>query len=218
MNDFYPFQNQPLPYPYDALEPYIDQKTMELHHDKHLQTYIDQLNRALIPYPRLQTLSLEQLIQKAGSLPKEIGEPIANNAGGVYNHRLYFAGIRPPEEESPVGELSEAIDRTYGSFDAFKQAWKAAGLSVFGSGYVWLTVDPRDRLKMATTANQNTPLTSNLCPVLTMDVWEHAYYLKHYNKRGDYIDDWFRVVDWKAANENYLSCIKSEKKKNSHGR
>lgn len=206
-----PFINPPLPYEYDALEPYIDAQTMHLHHDKHLQAYTDHLNDALRGHPELQRLSLEQLLLAAGRLPKAVGVPIQHNAGGVYNHRLYFDELRPDGVRRPVGALAGAIDRTYGSFDTFQKLFSAAALSVFGSGYAWLVSDSRGRLDIITTPNQETPLTRGLCPVLTADVWEHAYYLKHYNQRANYLNDWFQVVDWDGANNRYLSCRKTRR-------
>ena len=207
MNDYYEFVNTPLPYAYSALEPYIDEKTMMLHHDKHLQTYIDKLNAALADYPCLQKLSLERLVCNTAGLPLSVRDTVKNNAGGVYNHRFYFEGMSPLQGAKPIGKLAAAINSTYGSADKFKSAFKAAAMLVFGSGYAWLTCDRCGTLKILTTANQDTPLTLNQCPILNIDVWEHAYYLKHYNKRADYIDDWFHVVDWERAEENYQKCI-----------
>lgn len=211
MNDFYKFINTPLPYLYDALEPYIDEKTMHLHHDRHLQTYIDNLNKALEGTPTLQKLSLEQLLLAAPCLlPLGVGTTVANNAGGVYNHRFYFSGLAPTGTRLS-GSLAYAIDDTYGSLDKFKDRFKTAALSVFGSGYAWLTTNKPGELKIITTANQNTPITQELCPVLCIDVWEHAYYLKHYNLRADYINDWWSVVNWETAvqcYDNRRSCFK----------
>lgn len=202
-NHFYPFVNQPLPYDFDALEPYIDEKTMYLHHNRHLQTYIDNLNSILQDNPNLQRFSLTQLIKNAPALPRELGISISRNAGGVFNHRFFFNGLTPDSDGEPVGMLAKAIDKSFGSFEDFKEQFKKAALSVFGSGYAWLTYD-RGRLRIITTANQNTPLTMGVCPIITIDVWEHAYYLKHYNVRSAYIDDWFNVVNWNMAEENYL--------------
>ena len=206
-NNYYPFVNLPLPYPYDELEPYIDTKTMELHHDKHLQTYINNLNDALKDCPGLQKLSLEQLIVSSARLPKDIGTKIHNNAGGVYNHRFFFSGMENPEDSmsGSCGGLEAEIVKTYGSFDNFKKEFKNAALSVFGSGYAWLMLC-RGKLSIITTANQNTPLEAGMCPLIALDVWEHAYYLKHYNVRAAYIDDWFNVVNWSMAEANYLKC------------
>ena len=208
MNEHYKFENTPLPYPYDAMEPYIDTKTMELHQSKHLQSYVDQLNQTLKEHPRLQRLSLEELIVNADRLPRHIETPIRNNAGGVYNHRFFFQGLKnaPPPDTAASGPLSRAIAADFGSMEQFKKSFKAAALSVFGSGYAWLTADRRGGLNIIITANQNTPLTENLCPVLTIDVWEHAYYLKYQNRRSDYIDGWFRVINWENAAERYAEC------------
>ncbi len=204
--EHYRFENTPLPYAYDALEPYIDALTMELHHDRHLQTYIDNLNAALSSQPRLQSMPLEQLILISGRLPKDVGVPIWRNAGGVYNHRFFFDGMNPDGALAPVGELSGAIAGTFGSFDNFKKEFADAAMSVFGSGYAWLVMDRRGRISVITTANQDTPLPLGYCPIVNIDVWEHAYYLKHYNRRADYIDDWFSVADWQKANDRYLAC------------
>lgn len=202
-NNYYPFFNLPLLYAYNALEPFIDEKTMYLHHDKHLQTYIDNLNAILKDQPKLQKLSLEQLIKIAGNLPKKLQISIRNNAGGVYNHRFFFQGIAPPIEKEPEGKLIQKINCQFGSFHNFKVEFKRSALSVFGSGYTWL-VSNRCKLKIITTPNQNCPLEQGFFPILTIDVWEHAYYLKHYNVRSGYVDDWFKIVDWNQAEQNFL--------------
>ena len=204
MNKYYPFNNPPLPYAYDALEPYIDTKTMELHHDKHLQTYVDNLNR-LLENSRFQNLSLEQLIYNAERLPDDISVPIRNNAGGVYNHWLYFEGMGNSKLKSPTGNMLKAINNEFGSFEKFKGEFSKAAMSVFGSGYAWL-VNDKGKLKIITTPNQNSPIEEGLCPILTIDVWEHAYYLKNYNVRKEYIDNWFNVVNWETAEKNYNEC------------
>ena len=181
----YPFTNPPLPYAYQALEPYIDEKTMKLHHDRHLQTYVDNLNKALADYSRFHNWTLEQLLYNIASLPEEIQTAVRNNGGGVYNHLLYFTGLAPASNQMPTGALAEAIRREYGSLDAFLKKFKEAALSVFGSGYAWLVVAADGSLMITTTKNQDTPLPLGLCPVFNLDVWEHAYYLKHYNLRAD---------------------------------
>lgn len=207
MNEHYIFQNHPLPYSYDALEPYIDAKTMQLHHDRHLQTYIDNLNKALKDCPRLQALSLERLICMSGQLPRDVRIPVSRNAGGVFNHRFFFEGMSARPRQLPTGRLSERIETDFGGFDGFKEKFKKAALSVFGSGYAWLVSDRRGRLKIVCTANQETPLSAGLTPIMCIDVWEHAYYLKHYNKRAEYIDAWFHVADWCRAENRYSSCV-----------
>lgn len=205
-NCFYPFVNYSLPYDYDALEPYIDEKTMHLHHDKHLQTYINNLNAVLEKFPQMQRLSLEQLIKISGRLNEHIQSAVRNNAGGVYNHRFFFEGLSNNSKRNSKSSLSKAIDKSFGNYDKFKDEFKKAALSVFGSGYAWL-VCGKCGLRITTTPNQNSPIETGLCPVLVIDVWEHAYYLKHYNVRADYIDDWFNVVDWDKADENFLNCV-----------
>lgn len=202
-NNRYPFVNLPLPYPYNALEPYIDKKTMHLHHDRHLQTYIDNLNALLKNHPRLQQLSLWQLITASGQLPKPLQTSVRNNAGGVYNHRFFFQGLTP-SSQTPSGRLIEAIRCQFGSLVRFQASFKEAALSVFGSGYTWLVYDGQ-MLRLMTTPNQNCPIEQGLCPILTLDVWEHAYYLKHYNVRSAYIDDWMSIIDWEQAEKQFLS-------------
>ncbi len=205
-NRYYPFMNLPLPYPYHALEPYIDTRTMRLHHDRHLQTYVNNLNAALKDQPALQEMSLEQLVTRLpDDLPPDVRRTVHNNAGGVYNHRFFFDGLTNPSKRMPIGSLAGAIHRDFGGFEAFRKAFTAAALSVFGSGYAWLVVD-NGTLKIVTTANQDTPLENGLCPILTVDVWEHAYYLKHYNDRARYLHDFFRVIDWHRAEQNYRTC------------
>lgn len=203
MNDHYPFVNPPLPYAYDALEPYLDTKTLQLHHDRHLQTYVDNLNKALKDYPELHSRSLEQLIYNADSLPAAIRQSVINNGGGVYNHIFYFNGMSDLKTRSQAGMLYKAIVRDFGSVENFCEAFKKQALSVFGSGYAWLVADQQGRLKIVTSANQDTPLAQNLCPLAVIDVWEHAYYLKHYNQRAAYIDNWFNIANWERAGELY---------------
>lgn len=185
-NNQYPFINTPLPYDYQALEPYIDATTMYLHHEKHLQAYIDKLNKLLTKEPKLQACTLEELTQ----MPGDIGK----NSGGVYNHRFYFEGLQPPKKV-PHNPLYEEIENQFQSFEAFQKIFKQTALSVFGSGYAWLVWE-RGMFRIITTANQDVPCLNKMSPVLCIDVWEHAYYLKHYNLRGDYIDNWFKVINW----------------------
>lgn len=207
MNNRYKFVNTPLPYAYDAMEPYIDEKTMYLHHDKHLQTYIDNLNNTLEQYPEFQNWTLEQLIINVPCLPKEIQTNIKNNGGGVFNHRFYFSNLANPAPLQPAGILDQAIKNRFGSYPSFQEQFKTAALSVFGSGYAWLVVNTAGQLCILTTQNQDTPLEMGLFPVLNIDVWEHAYYLKHYNLRADYIDDWFHIVNWEQVTQNYMRCF-----------
>lgn len=205
----YPFVNLPLPYEYDALEPFIDEKTMHLHHDRHLQTYIDNLNSVLKKEPSLQQMSLEQLIRNAGKFPKRIQTAVSHNAGGVYNHRFFFSGMSDTSDLSCAPKLVNELCARFESVENFFTLFKSAALSVFGSGYAWL-VYGRCGLRIMTSPNQNSPVEQGFRPIIALDVWEHAYYLKHYNLRGDYIDDWFKVIDWKEAEKNYVLCTQRD--------
>ena len=209
-NSFYPFVNTPLPYAYDALEPFIDEKTMHLHHDRHLQTYIDNLNKILQENPSLQRFSLKELLVIWRRLPCSLQAPVRNNAGGVFNHRFYFDGLKAPGCMKKAGStctapaLFKEMSRQFGSPENFRSLFKEAALSVFGSGYAWLVRDC-GKLKIVTTANQDTPPLNTMQLLLNIDVWEHAYYLKHYNMRAAYIDAWFHVVNWDQAEKRFCS-------------
>lgn len=207
MNEHYPFTNPPLPYAYDALEPFIDTKTMELHHNRHLQTYVDNLNKTLASYPEYQILSLEQLLLYYPHFPRALQTPIRNNAGGVYNHIFYFSKLTPKEEKPFPSFLENRLSITFGSIENFKKQFSVAALSVFGSGYAWLILDHLGNLKITTTANQNTPFSFSIRPLLNIDVWEHAYYLKHYNVRADYITDWSQIINWEQVEKNYRNAL-----------
>ena len=204
MNNYYPFVNEPLPYPYNSLEPYIDCKTMTLHHQKHLQAYIDKLNALLKENPSLQKLSLPQLLVNLPLLPFSIQLPLQNNAGGVYNHRFFFYSMHQPDSLPVPEDVMEKIEQNFGSLEYFYEQFKQSTLSVFGSGYAWLVLE-NGNLKILTTANQNTPDLLKQYPILNLDVWEHAYYLKYYNLRVDYIDNWFSLIDWKRVETRLLS-------------
>lgn len=201
--DHYPFQLKPLPYPYDALEPFIDGRTVRIHHDKHLKTYVDNLNKALSNYPAYQKYSLEYLLRNSHTLPPEIQTAVHNNAGGVYNHNLYFDLLKKTGNKKPSGSLGNAIEKEFGSFNNFKNEFSKAAQRVFGSGYAWLVADKNGKLKIITTANQDTPLAHDLFPVLLIDIWEHAYYLLYQNRRTDYIENWWNIVNWEEAENNY---------------
>jgi Fe-Mn family superoxide dismutase len=203
MSQCYPFVNTPLPYGFGAMEPYIDEKTMWLHHEKHLQSYIDHLNDLLKDCPCFQRWTLVRLLQNSRSLPSSIRIPVLRNAGGVFNHRFFFEGLQSPSEIFPNTALYRQICRQFGSFEAFVEAFREEALSVFGSGYAWLVAE-KGRLSICSTANQTVPDLSVQNPILNLDVWEHAYYLKHYNVRNDYITDWFSVVNWEKAEQRYL--------------
>ncbi|MCR6553445.1 superoxide dismutase, partial [Aeromonas sp. CPF2-S1] len=172
-----------LPYAYDALEPHIDAKTMEIHHSRHHQTYINNLNTALADLPELAALPLEALLARIDSLPAQVQGAVRNHGGGHANHSLFWQVMSPQGGGEPGGELALAIERELGGFDAFKQAFTQAALSRFGSGWAWLVVDGRGKLQVVSSANQDSPLMEGLTPILGLDVWEHAYYLKYQNKR-----------------------------------
>ena len=187
----YPFSLPPLPYPYDALEPYIDTQTMELHHDRHFKAYIDNLNKALENYPSLKRLNLLELVRNQDNLPVDV----CRNAGGVYNHNLFFEGIGPPDGNNlPTGRLSDMIDRKFGSFEGFKKQFSDSAKAVFGSGFTYLVTDKGGNLRIVNTKNQNTPVKWGYTPIILFDVWEHAYYLKYKNVRADYIENLWNVV------------------------
>ena len=192
----YPFELPPLPYAYNALEPYIDEETMHYHHDKHYATYIKNLNAALEPYPRLQCLPLEQLLRMGNDLPPESRTTILNNGGGVYNHTLFFNGLAPASEDvhMPEGDLHTAIEGFFGSFEHFKEEFSKSAAEVFGSGWTALTSDDRGTLSIQNLKNQDTLLSFNLEVVFLFDVWEHAYYLKYQNLRADYIKGLWNVI------------------------
>jgi len=197
-----PFQLMPLPYAYNALEPYIDTKTMHLHHDRHLQTYVNDLNAALADCPALYCCTLEQLLIRAQKMPCGKRTAVLRSAGGVYNHEFFFNGLIPGGRP-PTGLLAEQIKHCYGGAAGFQARFKAKALEVFGSGYTWLARGRRGELCIVNTANQNTLVPQGLRPLACIDVWEHAYYLKHYNVRADYVDDWFRVADFERASQLY---------------
>lgn len=192
----YPFRLPELPYAYHALEPFIDQRTMYFHHDKHLKTYIDNLNKALEAYPEYQTRTLEELLTRLPELPEELRTPVRNNGGGVYNHEMYFHLMAPAGQP-----FSTEVAEAFGGEDNWKRQMKAAALGQFGSGFAWLVRDTTGALKIIALPNQDNPLTIGLQPILPLDVWEHAYYLKHQNLRSDYIDDWFHVINWNAVEQ-----------------
>lgn len=202
MNQHYPFSLQPLPYGYDALEPQISAETLHFHHDKHLQTYVDNLNKALENAPDLHNCSLEELLTCLDKIPEKIRTAVRNNAGGVYNHQLYFDAMGPAKDEKPCGALGEAIQSTFGSYDEWKKQMREAALAQFGSGWAWLVFDQKCGLHIVKTPNQDTPLCSAK-PILLVDVWEHAYYLQYQNRRAEYIDNWFSIIDWKKADSRY---------------
>ena len=205
MYDFYPFSVVPLQYPYNALEPYIDEKTMFYHHNKHYQAYVDKLNKILEDNPVLQRYDLESLVVKANSLPQSLATEIRNNAGGVYNHKLYFSTMTPNKTQ-PSDFLLKEINSDFGSFENLKNKLKDNALAQFGSGYAWL-VYTNGCLRIIRTANQDVPLLTLNYPLLPVDIWEHAYYLKYQNRRNEYFENWFKIINWDEVEERYILAM-----------
>ncbi|RJQ13598.1 superoxide dismutase [Candidatus Parcubacteria bacterium] len=192
-----------LPYAYNALEPYIDEQTMIIHHSKHHQGYVDKLNAALEKYPEFQKKSLEDLLKNINSLPKELQGPVSKNGGGHYNHSLFWGMMTSDKNQNPGNELLEIFKKDFGGFENFKEAFSAEALSVFGSGWAWLIIID-GALKIISSQNQDNPIMrGNKEPLLGLDVWEHAYYLKYQNRRAEYIQNWWNVVNWEKINESY---------------
>ena len=194
----------PLGYAYDALEPYIDARTMEIHYTKHHQGYIDNLNAALKDHPKLQALTLEELLSSIETLPEAVRTAIRNNGGGHYNHSLFWQFL-DKKGGAPTGTIQTEIVKLFTSYDAFKEQFSQAAKSRFGSGWAWLSANKEGKLVVHSTANQDTPLAEGLVPLLGLDVWEHAYYLKYQNRRVDYIDAWWHVINWEKVEELYRS-------------
>ena len=196
-----------LAYAYDALEPHIDALTMEIHHSRHHQTYITNLNAALAELPELAALPVDELLARFDSLPVSVQGAVRNHGGGHANHSLFWQVMSPQGGGEPGGELAEAIERDLGGLEAFKQAFTQAALSRFGSGWAWLVVDQSGKLQVVSSANQDSPLMEGLVPILGLDVWEHAYYLKYQNKRPDYIAAFYKVIDWAEVARRYRQAL-----------
>lgn len=195
-----------LPYPYDALEPHIDSKTMEIHHSKHHQTYINNIN-AGIAGTEWEDLSVEALISKFNEVPQQLKQNVINNAGGHANHSLFWTVMSPDGGGHPEAEIAKAIEHELGGFEAFKDTFTQAALSRFGSGWAWLSMAPDQTLIVESSANQDSPLMHRNIPLLGLDVWEHAYYLQYQNRRPEYISAFFNVVNWKEVNRRYLEAL-----------
>jgi len=196
-----------LGYGYEALEPHIDTQTMTIHHSKHHQAYVDNLNAALDKHPSLFDKSLVDLVKELNSVPEDIRGAVRNNGGGHLNHTHFWEVMTPGGASAPSGKLLEAINSTFGSVEALKEAIATAGKTRFGSGWAWLVVDANKALKVVSTANQDNPITDGLTPILGVDVWEHAYYLKFQNRRPDYLTTWFNVVNWDVVARNYEAAL-----------
>ena len=202
-----PFTLPPLPYDYNALEPYIDAETMMFHHDKHHAGYTKNLNKAVNQYPELASKSAEDILRDINNVPADILATVRNNGGGYVNHKMFWEIMSPNGGGEPTGEISTAITNAFGSFEAFKEQFNQAGSKQFGSGWAWLVLDSNKQLKVMGTANQDSPFMDGLYPVMGNDVWEHAYYLTYRNKRGDYLKQWWNVVNWEEVNKRYQQAI-----------
>ncbi len=201
------FTVPPLPYPYDALEPVIDRRTMTFHHDKHHAAYVKALNAAINQHPELAQQTVEQLLQNLDAIPADIRTAVRNHGGGHYNHSLFWESMRPPQTGAPAGALGVALAKNFGDFGTFQQQFEQAGTRVFGSGWVWLVGDISGQLQIMTTPNQDNPVSVGLTPLLGNDVWEHAYYLKYQNRRADYLRAWWQVVNWPVVEQRYATVI-----------
>lgn len=202
------FSLPPLPYPADALEPHIDARTMEIHHGKHHAGYVNNLSKALAEAPEWNRKSVEEIVRGISSVPEKIRTTVRNNAGGHFNHSLFWPMMAKDGKKQPVGELSQAMEQTFGSLSGFKEKFTDAATKVFGSGWAWLVLGEGGRLRIVSTPNQDNPLMTDKTsiPLLGLDVWEHAYYLKYQNRRADYINAWFNVVNWDFVSERFAKA------------
>lgn len=196
-----------LKYDYNALEPYIDGLTMTIHHSKHHQTYVNNLNTALEKYPEHASKDVVELLTNLDALPEDIRLAVVNNGGGHYNHSLFWNMLAPNAGGTPTGQVAEAINNKFGSFDKFKEVFEKAAATRFGSGWAWLVVTPNKEVDVMSTPNQNNPISEGLIPILGLDVWEHAYYLKYQNKRPEYISNFWNVVNWSEVERLYQEAI-----------
>ena len=192
-----------LPYEFSDLEPHIDARTMEIHHGKHHNAYITNLNAALEGHPELQDKSIEDLLKDLGAIPSDIRGAVQNNGGGHYNHTLFWPSMSADGGGIPSGNLAAAIDSTFNDFESFKAEFSAAAATRFGSGWAWLSMDGNNNLTVSSTANQDNPISEGLSPILGLDVWEHAYYLNYQNLRPDYISAWWNIVNWDKVSERF---------------
>jgi Fe-Mn family superoxide dismutase len=202
-----PFEVLPLPYDYDALEPYIDAETMKFHHDKHYAGYTQKLNMAVNKYPELKTQDAETLLRNLKTLPPDIQTTVRNNGGGYVNHTMFWEIMSPNGGGEPTGKIADAINQSFGSFEKFQEQFNEAGANQFGSGWAWLVLDQNKTLKVISTPNQDSPLLQGMYPIMGNDVWEHAYYLKYKNNRGEYLSQWWNVVNWDQINQRLEKAI-----------
>jgi Fe-Mn family superoxide dismutase len=196
------FELPKLPYAVDALEPYIDAQTMTIHHDKHHQAYVTNLNGAIEKHPELASKSLEDLLMDLNSVPEDVRTIVRNHGGGTWNHSMFWEIMGPKTGGAPKGEVATAIDAAFGSFDAFKAEFEKAANGRFGSGWAWL-VKKGNGVAVVSTANQDNPMSEGMTPIFGIDVWEHAYYLKYQNRRAEYVTNWWNVINWDAVAERY---------------
>ena len=197
------YELQPLPYAYNALEPYIDAQTMEVHHTKHHQAYINKLNEALDKHPEISNIPLEKLLQDTDTIPQDIRQAVINHGGGTYNHAIFWNSMSPSFDQQPTGELLQAIQGSFGNVESFWEQFSTAAATHFGSGWVWLTVDSSKKMKITATKNQDSSLSFGEIPLIGIDIWEHAYYLKYQNKRADYVAAWKAVMNWEHVAAAY---------------
>jgi Fe-Mn family superoxide dismutase len=197
-----------LPYAFTALEPHIDARTMEIHHDKHHAAYVNNLNNALKDHPELAAKPVNELIADLSAVPEAIRPAVRNNGGGHSNHTFFWEIMGPGKGGAPVGKLAEAITKAFGSFDEFKAKFEEAGVKRFGSGFAWLIVNKQGQLEIISLPNQDSPYMDGTKPVIANDVWEHAYYLHYQNRRPDYLKAWWNVVNWDHAEQNYQTALK----------
>ena len=202
------FELKKLKYDYDFIEPIIDKKTMEIHHSKHHMAYINNLNAALEIHPSIKFDSLEEILKNINILPDDIKQSVINNAGGALNHNIFFDGITNKKYSIKSGELYQLIIKTFGSFDEFKEIFKSAATSRFGSGWAWLVLNNKNELEVISTANQDNPLMDNKFPILGLDVWEHAYYLKYQNRRPEYVNNFFDIINFEEADNRLILAKK----------
>jgi superoxide dismutase, Fe-Mn family len=203
-----PFTLPKLPYAFDALEPHIDARTMEIHHDKHHQAYVDNLNKAVATDPALARLSVEELLARLDTIPESIRTAVRNNGGGHANHSLFWQNLAPAKGQKPQGELAAAINKTFGSQSALEDKLRSTATGVFGSGWAWLTLDPSNKLIVEGYPNQDSPILRKQKPLLGLDVWEHAYYLKYQNRRADYLAAITNVINWDFVSSRYNQLMK----------
>lgn len=207
------FEVPPLPYDYSALEPHIDTQTMHLHHDKHHQAYVTNLNAALEKAPELQKLSAEELLRGLENVPEAIRTAVRNNGGGHVNHSMFWKIMGPNAGGEPSGPIADAIKSTFGDFNSFKEKFNDAGVKQFGSGWTWLVRDHGGKLQVVSSPNQDNPMSQGFYPIMGNDVWEHAYYLKYQNRRADYLKEWWNVVNWAEINKRFQESQKQESQK-----